>query len=102
MEWIIGILVVSLIIFLWWRGKMKKAMVDVRRTQFNNLSKKAPINIDNELKEKVLVQKRQLGRNEVIIKNKYSQDIMVVTNSKWKEIQTHMDAPFWDRLDDKV
>ena len=63
---------------------------------------KEPLIIDENLRKIINDKKRYLGSDEVLIKNKLGRDVMQVKFSKWQEIQTHVDAVMWDRLDDKI
>ena len=58
--------------------------------------------LDESLKSQVRELKKTLRPDDGLIKNKFGKNVQKVSKSKWAEIQGHMDASFWDRLDDKV
>ena len=101
MIWTI-VLVVVLLVILWLRKLMKQASIELRYAQKQNIANKSPLQMDDKLKAITLKKKKNLSSDEVIIKNRFGEDILVVKYTKWQEIQTHPDAHLWDRLDDKL
>ena len=102
MNWITIVAIIFIPLFIFVFYKIKKAGRDLEKIKINLLKNKPTIILDERLKDIVKTEKKILGNDEVIIKNQYSVDIMIVKKSKWKEMQTRMDASFWDRLDDKI
>jgi len=77
-------------------------MMEVKKEMEMENRNKEPLIIDENLRKIINDKKRYLGSDEVLIKNKLGRDVMQVKFSKWQEIQTHVDAVMWDRLDDKI
>lgn len=64
---------------------------------------KPPFVLDDDTKQRIRNEKKNLSSNEILIKHRLSKDsIKKIEKSRWELIGAKLQNDFWDRVDDKV